>query len=53
MAAVTEALVTAMQTVSDNAMAALSGVLPVAVPVFGGLIMIGVAIKTVKKFTGR
>lgn len=53
MAEVTTALVTAMQSVADNAMAALTGVLPVAVPVFGGLIMIGVAIKCVKKFTGR
>lgn len=53
MADVTSALVAAMQTVADNSLAALTGVLPVAVPVFGGLIMIGVAIKTVKKFTGR
>lgn len=53
MSEVTTALTTAMQSVADNAMAALAGVLPVAVPVFGGLIMIGVAIKVVKKFTGR
>ena len=47
------ALTTAMQTVADNAMTSLSGVLPVAVPVFGAVIMIGIAIKVVKRFTGR
>lgn len=53
MSEVTTALTTAMQSVADNAMAALSAVLPIAVPIFGGIIMIGVAIKVVKKFTGR
>lgn len=47
------ALTNAMKTVADNAMTSLGDVLPVAVPVFGAIIMIGVAIKVVKRFTGR
>lgn len=51
--AVTQAMVTAITTIASDALAGIAAIVPVAAPVLGGMILIGVAIKTVKRFTGR
>lgn len=51
--AVTQAMVTAVTTIASDATAGIAAIVPVAAPVLGGIILIGVAIKTVRRFTGR
>ena len=53
MSTITTAMVTAITTVASNAMNGISQIVPVAAPVFGGLVLIGVAMRATKKFTGR
>lgn len=50
---VIQAMVTAVTTIASDATAGIAAIVPVAAPVLGGIILIGVAIKTVRRFTGR
>lgn len=51
--AVVTAMTTAITTISTDALSGIAAIVPVAAPVLGGMILIGVCIKAVKKFTGR
>lgn len=53
MADVTTALTTAMGTVATSALSAISGIVPVAAPVLGGILIIGIGIRAFKKLAGR
>ena len=53
MTTITSAMVTAITSVASNAMNGIAQIVPVAAPVFGGLVLIGVAMRATKKFTGR
>lgn len=52
-----EALVTSVTSgISDmatSAMSAMGAVVPVALPVLGGMVVIGIAIKVFKRVTGK
>lgn len=47
---ITTAMVTAVTTIASDAVAGIAAVVPVAAPIFGGLLIIGVVMKTVSKF---
>lgn len=51
--AVVSAMVTAITTISSDALTGIAQIVPVAAPVLGGLILIGVCKKVVTRFTGR
>lgn len=53
MDAISTAMVTAITTIAEGATGAIAAVVPVAAPVMGGMIMVGVAIKAVRRFMGR
>lgn len=53
MASIVTALTTAMGDVATQALSAISGILPIAAPVLGGMLIIGVGIKVFKKITNR
>lgn len=53
MQAITTALTTAITTLATDALGGIAAIVPVAAPVFGGMILIGVALNATKKFTGR
>lgn len=53
MSTISSAMVTAITSVASNAMNGIAQIVPVAAPVFGGLVLIGVAMRATKKFTGR
>lgn len=53
MADITTALTTGMTDVATQALAAIKAIVPVAIPVFGGLVLVSVAKKAITKFTGR
>ena len=50
MEAITTALTTAVTTIANDALGGIAAIVPVAAPVVGGLVLIGVAIKTMGKF---
>lgn len=47
---ITTAMVTAVTTIASDAVSGIAAVVPVAAPIFGGLLIIGVVMKTVRKF---
>lgn len=47
------ALVTALGSVATGATDAIGDILPVAAPVLGAILIIGIGIRAFKKFTGR
>ncbi len=51
--AVVTAMTTAITTISNDALSGIASIVPVAAPVMGGLVLIGVCIKTVRKLIGR
>lgn len=53
MEAFTQALVTAFTTMATDSLGAISQIVPVALPVLGAIIVLGVAIKAFKRVTGR
>ena len=53
MSDVVSALTTAMGTVATSALSAISGVIPVAAPVLGAILIVGIGIKAFKRITGR
>lgn len=50
---VVEALTTALTKTAGDCTAAISAVLPVALPVMGAIVVVGIGIKIFKKVTGR
>lgn len=48
-----EALTTAFTTVATQATGAIESILPIALPVMGAFIVVGVGIKVFKKVTGK
>lgn len=53
METITTALTTAFTDVAGDCMDAIAAVLPVALPVMGAIVVIGIGIKIFKKVTGR
>lgn len=51
--AVVTAIVNAAKTVATDGMNAITQILPVVAPVMAALIVVGIGIKAIKKFTGR
>ena len=51
--AVVTAMVTAISSIASDALTGIAQIVPVAAPVLGGLILIGVCKKVVTRFTGR
>lgn len=50
---VTSALTTGLSTVATDAMSAIAAIVPVALPILGAIIVVGVAIRIFRKFSGR
>lgn len=50
---VTSALSTAFQTVANDCLSAIEAILPIALPVLGALVVVGIGIKIFKKVTGK
>ena len=48
-----EAMETALGTVANNALSVITNIIPVAAPVLGGILVVGIAIKAFKKLAGR
>lgn len=53
MSDVISSLTTAMGTIATGALSAISGVVPVAAPVLGGILVIGIGIRAFKKLAGK
>lgn len=53
MEAVVSALTTGISSVATEAMGAIGAVVPVALPVFGAIVVVGIGLKVLKKITGR
>lgn len=53
MADVVTALTTAMGTVATQALSAIQGIVPIAAPVLGGILIVGIGIRAFKKLAGR
>lgn len=52
-ATVTSALTTGITTIAGDAMSAVGSVVPVALPIMGAIVVVGIGIKVFKKVTGR
>ena len=50
---VISALTGAMQTAANDALSAIQSILPIALPILGAIVVVGVGIKIFKKVTGR
>lgn len=50
METVTSALTTAMTSVANGAMGAIGDILPIALPVMGAIVVVGIGVKVFKKF---
>lgn len=50
---VTSALTTAMGTIATDAMGAITGILPVALPIVGAGIVVSVGLKVFKRVAGK
>ena len=50
---VVTALGTALGTVATSALSAISTIVPIAAPVLGGVLVIGIGIKAFKKLAGK
>lgn len=53
MEAVTTALVTGITSIANEGLSAIGAVVPVALPIFGAVVVIGIGLKVLKKVTGR
>ncbi len=52
-ATVTGALTTGITTIASDAMSAVGSVVPVALPIMGAVVVVGIGIKVFKKVAGR
>lgn len=50
MEGIVTALVTAVTTFASSAMGAIASIVPVALPIMGALVVVGIGIKTFRKF---
>lgn len=50
---VTSALTTGLGTVASDALSSISGIIPVALPIMGAGVVIGIAIKLFKKVSNK
>lgn len=50
---VVTALGTAFSTVASNALSAITTILPIALPVLGAIVVVGIGIRIFKKVAGR
>lgn len=53
MEGITTALTTAVTGFASDAMGVISSIIPVALPIMGALVVVGIGIATFKKFTGK
>lgn len=53
MAAVVTALTTGFTDVATQSLSAITGILPVALPVLGAIVVVGIGIRLFKRVTGR
>lgn len=53
MEALTTALTTGFSTVVDDMMSSVGSIVPIALPVMGGIAVVGIGIKIFKKVTGK
>lgn len=53
MEGITTALTAAITTFASDAMGVIAAIVPVALPIMGALVVVGIGIRTFKKFTGR
>lgn len=53
MEGIVTALTTAVTGFATDAMGVIAAIVPVALPIMGALIVVGIGIRTFKKFTGR
>lgn len=53
MSTVTTALTTALGDIATNAMSAIGSIIPVAAPILGAMIVVGIGIKVFKKIRGN
>ena len=52
-AGVTTALTSGITTIAGDAMSAIASVVPVALPIMGAVVVVGIGIKVFKKVTGK
>lgn len=50
MEGIVTALTTAIGTFADSAMSAIASIVPVALPIMGALVVVGIGIKAFRKF---
>lgn len=50
---IVQGLTSAFQTCANDAVSAITSIVPIALPVLTALVVVGVGIKTFKKVTGR
>lgn len=50
---VTEALTNGISTIGTDAMSAVGSVIPVALPIMGAIVVVGIGIKVFKKVAGK
>lgn len=53
MEGITTALTTGITTIGTDAMSAVAAVVPVALPIFGAIVVVSIGLKVFKKVTGR
>lgn len=53
MEAITSALTTGISSIGNDAMSAVGSVIPVALPIMGAIVVVGIGIKVFKKVTGK
>lgn len=50
---VTTALTTGISSIANDAMSAIGSVIPVALPIMGAIVVVGIGIKVFRKVTGK
>lgn len=50
MEGIVTSLTTSIGTFADSAMSAIAGIVPVALPIMGALVVVGIGIKAFRKF---
>ena len=52
-AGVVSAITSALSTVASDAQSAIASVLPIALPIMGAVVVVGIGIRVFKKVTGK
>lgn len=53
MSDIVTAMGTAVGSIADSAMSGIAAILPIGAPIMGAILIIGIGIRTFKKFSGR